>query len=156
VKRSRSVEEILPLLESEDAFVRLEGEKSLRGLVQRDFGFRWDGAPGDRASAVERVRRWIASREKAARERRRGPVEGTATLDIEKLKGMTPQQVEQHLQALLGKSGLVAGLAFGRPRCGECGSRPSTVEIVRVDSGRARGVTRLCDPCAAKRGEFRG
>ena len=157
VKR-KAIEEVLPLLEAEDAFTRLEAEKRLRDLARRDFGYRWDGSDADRAAALARVRAWLQStlREEKARRAAAAAAPGLATLDIEKLKGMSPQQMEKHLQALLGKAQVLAGFSAGRPRCEGCGQRPATVEIVEVRSRRAGQVLRLCDPCAAQRGDVRG
>jgi hypothetical protein len=151
VRRTKAVEVLLPQLESEDAFSRLEAEKRLRDVAQRDFGFRWDASARERAAAIERVWEWIASTNKSERARRSGPNPAAPMLDLEQLKGMTPQQVEKHLQDLLGKAPFLAGLALGRPTCEACSKRAATAEIVEIKGGKAKGVTRLCDPCAALR-----
>lgn len=148
--KKRDVEGLYPDLESEDAFARLDGERRLRAMLQRDFGYRWDGPPGDRAAAVERLKEWLAAAAKKEKERRT-PFPGLAAVDLASLKGMSPQEVEKHLQALLGKAQIVA--AARRPRCEDCGKRAATVEIVEVRSRKARGVRRLCDTCAAEAGQ---
>jgi hypothetical protein len=155
VKRTKAVEELIPLLEAEDAFSRLEAEKRLRDLAQRDFGFRWDGRAEDRTAAVARVREWLDRAKQSAKARRAAAslLPGAPMLDIGQLKGMSPKDVEKHLQDLLSKSPMLAGLVVGRPPCQACTKRPATVEVVEVRGGRARGVTRLCDPCAAERGQ---
>ncbi len=151
--RKKDIEGLIPGLEAEDAFARLEAEKRLRACLQRDFGFRWDGAPGDRAAAVVRLRSWLAETVKGDKGRR-GKFPGLAAVDLTSLKGLSPQEVEMHLQELLGKAHIIASVQ--RPRCEECGKRSATVEIVEVRARKARGVTRLCDPCAAAGGKARG
>jgi hypothetical protein len=151
VKRTRAVEELIPELESEDAFARLEAEKRLRDLAQRDFGYRWDSTERDRTAALARIRDWIAATDKAGKAGKAGPGAAAPMLDLEQLKGMTPQQVEKHLQELLGKAPFLAGLALGRPSCEACAQKPATAEIVEIKGGKAKGVARLCDACAERK-----
>jgi hypothetical protein len=151
VKRTKAVEVLIPQLESEDAFSRLEAEKRLRDVAQRDFGYRWDAQERDRAAALARVRDWIEGTKKAEKARRSAGAPGAPMLDLEKLKGMSAQEVEKHLQELLGKAPFLAGLTLGRPACEACTKRPATAEIVEIRGGRAKEVARLCDPCAAQR-----
>jgi len=148
VKR-RSVEELFPALESGDAFLRLAAEKRLRALLLHDFGFRWDGPPGDRTAALERIKGWLAEAARKEKERLKA-FPGLAAVDLQSLKGLSPAEVEQHLQELLGKAKAVLSSAAGRPLCEECGKRLATVEIVEVRQSRARGVRRICDPCGEK------
>jgi len=150
--RPKDLEALLPGLESADAFARLEAERRLRVLLSRDAGYRWDAAPADRAASLDRLRKRLAEEAKRSRARR-GGFPGLAAVDLKALQGMSPQEMEGHLQELLGKAQVVAAAGHGRPRCQGCGKRPATVEIVEVRSRRARGVKRLCDPCAAAPGE---
>jgi len=156
--RKRDFEQLVTGLEAEDAFSRLEAEKRLRDLLLKDFGYRWDGSAESRKEAVARLRAHDEEERKRERARRAAspaPGPGLTAVDLSQLKGMTPQQVEKHLQQLLGKAGLLGGFQVSRPRCQGCQQRPSTVEIVEVNGRTARAVTRLCDPCAAQRGEVR-
>ncbi len=154
--RKRDFEQLVAGLEAEDAFSRLDAEKRLRDLLMRDFGYRWDGTAETRKEALARLRAHDEAERKRERTRRaEAAAPGLAAVDLSKLKGMTPQQVEHHLQKLLGKAGLLGGFQVARPRCQGCQQRPATVEIVEVDARTARSVTRLCDPCAAQRGEVR-
>jgi hypothetical protein len=140
VTRTRAVRSLLPVLEGEDAFARLEAERRLGELARRDFGYRWDAPDPARALALGRVRAWIREEtERAGRARGKGAAD---------LRAMTPEQVQAHLQALL------AGAA--RPVCAGCGKAPATVEIVRVAGRSGRVQARLCEPCAAARGFVRG
>ncbi len=158
VKR-RELEELVPLLEAEDAFTRLDAEKRLRDLARRDFGFRWGDPPEARASAITRLKEWMERARRAERTLRKAAAAaaagGLAQVNLAELKGLSPQDLEKHLQVLLSKAQFVPG--SGRPRCEACAERPATVEIVEVSGGRkARAVTLLCDACAAERGEIRG
>jgi hypothetical protein len=146
VKR-KDLEDLVPALEAEDAFVRLEAERRLRDILQLDFGYRWDGAPEARAAAITRLKAWEESGRKQEKARRQAGA-GLAAVNLDDLKGMTPEQVEQHLQKLLSKASMVAGLGLGRRKCEGCAKRHATVEIVEVMGGKARRVRRLCDECA--------
>jgi hypothetical protein len=140
VTRTRAVRSLLPVLEGEDAFARLEAERRLGELARRDFGYRWDAPDPSRALALGRVRAWIREETERA-----GRVRGPAGGDVRK---MTPGQLQEHLQALL------AGAV--RPACSGCAKAPATVEIVRVAGRSGRVQARLCEPCAAARGFVRG
>ena len=157
--KRKDFEELLPLLRSEDAFARLDAEKRLRDLIQRDFGFRWDDPPDARAAALARMQEWMERARKAERTLRKAAAAaagGLAQVNLAELKGMSPEELQKHLQALLSKAGFAEGDSPGRPGCEGCARRPATVEIVVVAGGKAREVTLLCDPCAAERGEVRG
>jgi hypothetical protein len=152
VKR-KDLDELLPRLQSGDAFERLEAEGRLRDLAERDFGVRWDDPPEARTAALARLRAWLEARQRAGMPRRRGagavgPIPG----DLAQLQGMTPKEVEEHLQKVLSDAQAVAGVTLGRPRCEDCRRRPSTVSVVEVRGRRARALVRLCEACAVKRG----
>ncbi len=151
VVTKRALRKILAKLESPDAFERLDAEQSLRHLTQRDFGFRWDDPEEDRSSALDRIRDWAEARNKPAVD----PAGDPATLDLEQLKKMSPQQMEEHLQALLAKAKFVGGFQLGRPRCEDCRKRPATVHVVECSGRTATATSQLCDPCAVSRGEVR-
>ncbi|MCK6480498.1 MAG: hypothetical protein L6R43_10215, partial [Planctomycetes bacterium] len=102
--RRRDLERLVGDLEAEDAFARLDAEKRLREEMQTDFGFRWDAPAESRRTAVARLRAHVEEQRKREKARLAGK-KGLASLDLQQLKGMTPAQVEKHLQNLLGKAG---------------------------------------------------
>lgn len=151
--KRKPIEDLFPLLESEDAFARLEAEKALRDLALRDFGFRWDAAAQERVAALERIRGWLDDARRREKARRDAASAGFESLDLGALQGMSPAEVEKHLQGLLGKAKFLAGISLLRPKCESCGRKYATVEIVEVKGRDAASILRLCDACASQRGE---
>jgi len=150
----KALDALVAALESADAFERLDAEKRLRGAVRRDFGFRWDDPGEARARAIARLRAWVEEQAKESREARRAAAQAGA-LSLASLQGLTPEEAGKKLEALLAKAPSLSALALGRPPCAECGTRPATVEVVEVRGRKPASVLRLCDPCAARRGEIR-
>jgi hypothetical protein len=148
------VEDLLPALESADAFERLSAFRRMEELVHRDFGFKWDGSKEERERAVERIRNWCTEERRRRQRRKNVQGEDVTTLDLAALKALPPGKIQAHIKALLAKAQIAAAFGLARPRCESCRRRPSTVEVVVPTPGTVE-VTRLCDPCASRRGEFR-
>ena len=145
----RVLEELLPALQSEDAFERLEAEARLRGAVRRDFGYRWDAPAGDRSAALDRLRAWLDEQSRARRQARKIAA-GAAALELAKLQGLSPEEAQEKLQALLSKSQGLEGLAFGLKPCLQCEERPATVEVVDLRPGKPPATLHLCERCLAR------
>ena len=150
----KALDALVAGLESADAFERLDAEKRLRGVARRDFGFRWDDPEASRVRALERLKAWAEEQARERRESKKAAAQAGA-LSLASLAGLSPEEAGKKLEALLAKAPSLSALALGRPPCGECGSRPATVEVVEVRGRKSSGVLRLCDPCAARRGEIR-
>ena len=149
VKR-QEIEGIVRGLQSGDAFERLEAEGRLRALARRDFGFRWDGPEEERAEALARLRDWVRERERERREARRTAA-GAAALELAKLQGLSPEEAQAKLQALLSKPHGLAALGLGIVPCKDCGEHPATSELVDLERGRAPTVVALCETCLVRR-----
>jgi hypothetical protein len=141
---------LLEGLRSEDAFERREAEERLRAVARRDFGFRWDSPAEERQAALERLRAWVL-REASARREARKTAAGAAALELAKLQGLSPEEAQAKLDALLSKGPALAEAALGLPTCLECSERPATVEVVDLRDGRSCASVRLCEPCLARR-----
>ncbi len=149
------VESLLPRLQSEDAFERLEASRELMEAAHGTFGFLWDGPEQGREEALARIRSAVASTRKRTQARRAVDVPGAVQAEqIAQLTGIPAEVLQKHLQTLFAKAQAATGLSLTRPRCQDCGKRPATVEVVGLTGGRASEVVVLCDPCAARRGEF--
>ena len=163
----RTVKRLIESLESDDAFERRQAIENLALLTQQRLDFAWRAAPEERATSIERWKRWLAREEK----RRKGgglkaavellqsveiPVGGGVHLQeaLEKaFKDLPPQHKKALIAQMLAKVAAEASVSgSAHETCERCKKRPATVRITsRTKSGEYEQVA-FCEVCAAKTG----
>jgi len=164
----RTVKRLIETLESDDAFERRNAIESLALLTQQRLDFAWRAAPAERATSVERWKKWLAREEK----RRKGgglkaavellqsveiPLGAGANLQeaLEKaFKDLPPEQKKAWIAQMLAKVAAEASINAGSAHdpCERCKKRPATVRITSRTTSGAYELASLCEVCAAKDG----
>jgi hypothetical protein len=162
----RTIKQLIDTLESDDAFERRQAIENLALLTQQRLDFAWRGTAPERATSVERWRKWLLREEK----RRKGgglkaavellqsvelPVPGGASLQeaLEKaFKDLPPEHKKALIAQMLAKVAADSQSPSQHDPCERCGKRPATVKITARTKGGEFEQKALCEVCAAKGG----
>ena len=150
----KRIEPLIAELASEDSFARLKAIEELLDLTRMDFGFRFNGSPAERATAIERWKAWWKEqqRDKVRKHQLKTAVQlSGGVIDINALKNavkeIPPDKIQGYLNALMAK------LKAQHNRCEACGVRPATVTVTELKSGHYHSKS-ICDLCARERGDI--